>query len=372
MKAYLMRAYRKISLGLSFIVLIMAFLIVIFWNSMVHTIPVGHSGVRWHRIFMEGTMGSTGPLAEGLQITLPWDKIYTYDLRLLSQEQSYQVLSQDGLAFQLDLNFRWHVSKDNLVHLNQTFGPNYINTLMIQEVGSITREIAAQYSVDALFTNARTNVQQKIYDRVTEITHPNGIGVRPAPGEKSDNVVILNDILILKVMLPKRIVAAIENKLEQAQMVEEYAYRVEREALESDRKRVEAEGIRSFQEIVTPAISESYLRWRGIEATLALAQSPNSKVVVIGNSTTGLPLILDTTTAPLNGEPQTSTLHQELPTITQEQTFQRDQGNLNLIHTGDVNNVPWQGTASAPQVTLKPSSTMTGALGDEKALSNNK
>jgi hypothetical protein len=115
--------------------------------------------------------------------------------------------------------------------------------------------------------------------------------------------VALVDILIKDVRLPLAYSQAIERKLEQSQVVEEYRFRVEREALESERKRVEAEGIRAFQEIVTPAISESYLRWRGIEATLKLAQSPNSKVVVIGNSATGLPLILDTTT---NSEIDTS------------------------------------------------------------------
>jgi hypothetical protein len=109
-------------------------------------------------------------------------------------------------------------------------------------------------------------------------------------------MISLVDILINKIYLPQRFIDAIDSKLEQAQVVQEYEYRVDREALESERKRVEAEGIRSFQEIVTPAISESYLRWRGIEATLKLAQSPNSKVVVIGNSATGLPLILDTAT----------------------------------------------------------------------------
>ena len=69
--------------------------------------------------------------------------------------------------------------------------------------------------------------------------------------------------------------------------MEEYKWRVERERLESERKVIEAEGIAKFQRIVAPQITESYLRWRGIEATLALSQSENSKVVVIGNSETG-------------------------------------------------------------------------------------
>jgi prohibitin 1 len=41
-------------------------------------------------------------------------------------------------------------------------------------------------------------------------------------------------------------------------------------------------------------MSDSYLRWRGIEATLELARSPNAKVVVVGSGRNGLPLILNT------------------------------------------------------------------------------
>ena len=82
--------------------------------------------------------------------------------------------------------------------------------------------------------------------------------------------------------------------MKQAQIAQEYLYRLQRERLESKRKLIEAEGIRDFQKTVAPAITESYLRWRGIEATQKLSESKNSKVVVIGNGATGLPLILDT------------------------------------------------------------------------------
>lgn len=295
MKAALIRLFRKLSLAMSFGVLVAAFLLVILWNSIVHTVPVGHSAVLWHRLPIFGIAASRGPLSEGVHLILPWDKLYIYDLRLQTHDQSYQVLSKDGLAFDVTLTFRWKVVPQNVVALNQTIGPDYLELLMVPEIGSVTREMIALYSAEALFTEARAQVQAAIYGRVTQVSLPNGVAPIMAPDDTSD-VIRLSDVLITYVRLPEQIDQAIRNKLEQAQIIEEYRYRVQREQLESERKRIEAEGIRSFQEIVTPAISESYLRWRGIEATLKLAQSPNSKVVVIGNSATGLPLILDTTT----------------------------------------------------------------------------
>src|SRR5947207_13147411 len=108
---------------------------------------------------------------------------------------------------------------------------------------------------------------------------------------------ILYDILVTGIELPAAIVAAINRKTEQYYIAEEYKFRVEREKRESERKKIEAEGIREFQQIVSQGISDSYLRWRGIEATLQLSQSTNSKVIVIGSGRDGLPIILNTDTA---------------------------------------------------------------------------
>ena len=67
---------------------------------------------------------------------------------------------------------------------------------------------------------------------------------------------------------------------------------LQRERQEADRKRIEAQGVADFQRIVSIGISDQLLQWKGIEATEKLVNSPNSKVVVIGNSKNGLPLIL--------------------------------------------------------------------------------
>jgi hypothetical protein len=110
----------------------------------------------------------------------------------------------------------------------------------------------------------------------------------------SEDFVTLTDVLLKDVTLPFRVRSAVERKLEQAQITQEYSFRIEREKLESQRKQIEAQGIQAFQQTVQAGISENYLKWRGIEATLQLAQSPNSKVVIVGGGSNGLPLILNT------------------------------------------------------------------------------
>ena len=295
MKNTLIRILRRFSLGASLIALTLCFLFVILYHQMVFTIPVGHTSVLWHRVSFLRTQTSEGPLAEGIQVILPWNKLYTYDLRLQHRSESYQVVSKDGLHFDVTLIFRWWVPGENIVDLNQTLGPNYVEKLLVPEIGSTTREIAAHFSAEDLYTSKRVVVQKEIYDAVTSDSLPNGIASQALhTAERHQDIVVLQDILIADVDLPDQIKIAIQNKLEQSQKAQEYKYRLIRERQESQRKRIEAEGIRDFQKIVTPAITESYLRWRGIEATLKLSESVNSKVVVIGNSATGLPLILDT------------------------------------------------------------------------------
>ncbi len=291
----LVQFLKNITLGGGFIALLALFMFLILYNQMVHTIPVGHTSVLWHRIHFLWDSVSEGPIAEGIKVILPWDKLYTYDLRLQTNRQNYQVVSKDGLHFELAIFFRWQAVRENIINLNQSLGPDYVQKLLIPEIGSTTREVAAHYTAEDLYTKKRVDVQQKIFDTVTNDAIKNGIVSQHLEGDH-DDVVVLHDILIETVKLPIQIKKAVENKLEQAQIAQEYLFRLKREKLESQRKSIEAEGIRNFQKLITSGITDSYLKWRGIEATLKLAESSNSKVVIIGNSETGLPLILDTKT----------------------------------------------------------------------------
>ena len=99
-------------------------------------------------------------------------------------------------------------------------------------------------------------------------------------------------VLLRSVTLPLKLSAAIEKKLEQEQQSEQMKFVLEKERKEAQRKKIEARGISDFQDIVTKGISANLLKWKGIEATQRLAESPNTKVIIIGNGSDGLPVIL--------------------------------------------------------------------------------
>src|SRR6516164_865173 len=274
---------------------------VVLYPHMVVTVPSGEIGVLWKR-FGGGTVLDPRRLKnEGINLILPWNQVFLYDLRLQSFTESYNAISSDGVSLTATVNVRFRLQRDAVPVLHQAIGPNYKQVLVQPGIGSLTREVMAQYTAEQVYSTARQEIQDKIHSlaeaRLSE-------KMMEHEGEESYRVsmrdtTILYDILVAGIELPAAIVAAINRKTEQYYIAEEYKFRVEREKRESERKKIEAEGIRDFQQIVSQGISESYLRWRGIEATLQLSQSTNSKVVLIGSGKDGLPIILGNVDTPV-------------------------------------------------------------------------
>ena len=280
---------------------------VVLYPHMVITVPSGEVGVLWKR-FGGGTVLDPRKLKnEGFNLILPWNRVFLYDLRLQSFTESYNAISSDGVSLTASVNVRFRLQRDSVPVLHQAIGPNYKQVLVQPGIGSLTREVMAQYTAEQVYSTARQEIQDKIRslaeERLSEkmMEHE---GDEESYRVSMREIIILYDILVAGIELPAAIVAAINRKTEQYYIAEEYKFRVEREKRESERKKIEAEGIRDFQQTVSQGISESYLRWRGIEATLQLSQSTNSKVVVIGSGKDGLPIILgnvDTLAAPPAG-----------------------------------------------------------------------
>ncbi|CAO3432277.1 SPFH domain-containing protein [Azospirillum endophyticum] len=267
-----------------------------FAPSIVVFIPAGHGGVLWKR-FHEGTQ--MGPaLAEGVHVIFPWDKIEVYDLRLQEDTRSYSAIANDGLNVSIEITVRYRPYAEMLAALHKNVGPRYLEVLLVPEVGSVSREIVSRFKADELYAHRRLRVQTETYEQVADrVMYAQLIGAENVPkpdGRTKTGYLLIQDILIRNVTLPDAIMASIERKIQQDQAAQEYQFRLQRELFESQRKQLEGQGIRAFQETVQANLTENYLRWRGIEATLELAHSPNAKIVVIGNAASGgLPLILD-------------------------------------------------------------------------------
>jgi regulator of protease activity HflC (stomatin/prohibitin superfamily) len=261
------------------------------------TVPSGYVGVLWKR-FGGGTVLDPRQLRnEGMRFVLPWNTLFLYDLRLQSATETYNAISRDGISLSATINIRFRLKRESVPQLHQSIGPNYVNALVIPEIGNRMREVIAEYTAEDVYSTKRAEIQVKIRERAETMLGEKmvvgGVGEDNAPYQIPLYAMLnLINTLILGIELPTTVVTAINRKIEQYYISEEYKFRVAREIRESERKKIEAEGISEFQRIISQGISDSYLRWRGIEATLQLAQSSNSKIVIVGSGKDGLPIIL--------------------------------------------------------------------------------
>jgi hypothetical protein len=204
------------------------------------------------------------------------------------------------------MNIRYQLAHRSVAVLHKFIGPQYLETVVGPEIGSQAREVISKYTAEEVYTSrdaiqeqVRNSTQKSLGANLNKLVQPEAME-QPDPKHYNDflqgSIQIL-DTLVLSIELPAAIVNAINRQTEQFYLIQEYKFRVEREAEESRRKQIEANGIAAFQQTVSKGISDSYLRWRGIEATLLLAQSPNAKVIVIGSGKDGLPIILNADSA---------------------------------------------------------------------------
>ena len=233
-------------------------------------------------------------------------------LRLQSNTQTYNAISKDGVNVGAQISVRYQLLHNSVAVMHKFIGPDYLNSVIAPEIGSQARQVISQYTAEEVYTSRET-IQKQIRDdaqrslaaNLNKLVQPEAME-QPDPkhyNEFLQNAIQILDTLVLSIELPPEIVAAINRQTEQYYMINEYKFRVQREAEESKRKQIEADGIAAFQKTVSQGISDSYLRWRGIEATLALAQSPNTKIVIIGSGKDGLPIILGNDVPTVPGTP---------------------------------------------------------------------
>ena len=277
-------------------------LILLIAPSIVVIIPSGHAGA-YYSVFFGGT-DTENVRMEGFHLKSPWDKIYDYDVRLQQVPYDYSVIAADGLLIQFSVTVRCHPRLESLGLLQKNIGPDYVAKVIVPDSQQAIRQVVGDNSAETIYTTSASVLEEAI-DRVVE--------------ETSGNFVIIDTILVRGVEIPTTLQASIQAKLTQHQNALAYTYILTQAEKEAQRKRIEATGIRDFQAIVTPGISENFLRWKGIEATLELSKSDNAKVVVIG-SQNGLPLILDTSSVPVRTNPIPPLLPSPSPTAAQRGT----------------------------------------------------
>lgn len=255
-------------------------ILAILWRWVFVTIHAGEAGVYYKR-FINGTVVDK-VYGEGFYVVAPWDILTVYNVRFQTNPHEMDVLTNKGMQVHVKLAIRYQPEYDTLGVLHQKVGPDYFNKIIIPDVESTIRKVVGKYDVEQLYASEK-DILQKLTNE--------------AFSSANDKYLKIDSLLITKLEMPPKIKEAIEKKQEEQQLLEAYLYKLEREKKEAERKVIEANAVQKANEIIATSLSEPILRWKGIEATLEVSKSPNSKIVLFGSGKTGLPLLFDTNTA---------------------------------------------------------------------------
>lgn len=249
--------------------------VIILWSS-VASVPAGHVGVLTLFGKVDTRAGET--LSEGIHLVNPFKANHVMSVRTQTVKETARVPSSEGLEMALDTSVIYHLNPAKAADVYQRVGPRYEEVLIEPQMRSAIREATASHSANTLYSSARAEVQEQIRKDLEANLAPRGVEIE--------------SVLLRDIQLPPSVQAAIQAKQQAEQESLAMSFKLQKEKQEADRKRIEAQGIQDFQRIVSQGISSQLLEWKGIEATEALAKSPNTKIVVIGNSKNGLPLVL--------------------------------------------------------------------------------
>lgn len=263
---------------LPFIILgVIAFFVLIsISSSLFYTVQADERAVIFYK-FGQG-LDKQNVIPPGFHTKAPWNDVFIYAVRETATDETMDVLDKNGLPIHVDVTVRFYPIPERIGYIHEKFNRNYVNTLIIPEARSAVRQVMGRYSAEEIYSTKRAEVEATIKEECEKVL--------------SENNVHMAALLIRSIQLPEQIRIAIQNKLQQEQEALAYQFKLEKEKSEAERKRIQAEGEARANNIINNSLTDKLLKMRGIEATLELAKSPNSKVVVIGSGKDGMPLIL--------------------------------------------------------------------------------
>lgn len=257
--------------NISIIVLLILFVLVLFSSKIFIKIKSGQIGVLYDVI--DGTQ--PGLYNEGLKIISPLNEMFIYDLRTEIIKGDQTVLSHNGLKIDIKYYVLFKPLKNEIQLLHQNFGPDYVSSAVIPASESATRKFIADLTPEDIFLIDKGVIEQ--------------LAIIQLRKELRTMHIDMKDFYISEINLPDTISNAIEARFKEQEVVYQYDFKLQVEEKERKRKTIEAEGIKQFQLIS----NISPLQWRALDVTEKIAKSPNSKIIMMGNSSKDLPILLN-------------------------------------------------------------------------------
>jgi regulator of protease activity HflC (stomatin/prohibitin superfamily) len=253
--------------------------------SMFKVIDAGQVGVKTLFGKVENDV-----LYSGLNVVNPLVEVTNFDTKTQNYTMSgihdegtkagddaIRVLSSDGLEVTIDLSVLFKVRATEAPRILKEIGNDYLDKIVRPISRTAIRDNAVYYEAVALYSTKRQEFQDKIFKTINESFAKRGL--------------VLEQLLVRNITLPESVKKSIESKINAEQDAQKMTFVLQKERQEAERKRVEAQGIADYQRILSTGLSDKQLQYEAIKAQKEIALSPNTKIIIMGNSK-GTPVII--------------------------------------------------------------------------------
>ncbi len=207
------------------------------------------------------------PYQTGVQRINPFTtQMIRVSTRTSNLEVELMIPSKEGLNIRSEVSILYSVVPEQAPTLLREVGPNYETDVILPIFRSAVSDVSSRFFAKDMHTGQRAVIETAIKDQMSELLSDRGIRVEA--------------VLLKSIQMPASLARAIEQKLEAEQQAQRMEFVLQEERQEADRKRVQAEGVRDAQRIISEGLNPMILQYKSIEAFQQLANSPNAKVII--------------------------------------------------------------------------------------------
>jgi len=187
-------------------------------------------------------------------------------IRTVNVETKLSLPSKEGLTIESEISILYSIKKEFVPLIIEDVGKHYERTFILNTLRSAAANVSSQHLAKDMHSLRRGEIEQEIIESMNTSLASRGFEVQ--------------QVLLKSISLPKRLSEAIEDKLKAEQEYQRMEFVLQRERLEAERKVVEAEGIKSSQEIINKGLTPLLIQYQSIEAFKTLSNSPNAKIII--------------------------------------------------------------------------------------------
>lgn len=233
------------------------------------TVSSGCAIVRAGEVGVKSRLGklNTKIYAPGVVGLNPFtSRLIRVPTQTVNREVQLNLPSKEGLNVSAEISILYHIEAEKARDVLLDVGLDYEEVLILSVFRSSSADICARFFAKDMHSGKRAEIEDEILKQMASLLQPRGF--------------VIEAVLLKSISLPPGLYTAIEDKLEAEQEAQRMVFVLQRERQEAERKKIEAEGVRDAQKIISDGLTPELIQLRSLEVLQDLSSSPNAKLII--------------------------------------------------------------------------------------------